>query len=210
MTQKKRALMRRSSFASTTAKLWRLFFRPKSTLIRKYPPGWTSQKAWVIQACLYHPLNSLHAKCSMRCLLPKRTMSPGYTNYTREHHQEADHGTFHRSPVFTVSAALLQASYCGAQSSIRKTLDQISKFHAHRGYIFPWHHIVYSHVVGNIAQWNGRNIYKTKEEADQKNVMFGLTLKVWKVCAASTSVCDTELKPQHKWVWRHLGIVIPQ
>ena len=134
--------MLRFSFASTTAKLWRLFLHPKSTLIREYPPRGTSQKPWVIQTCLHHPLNFLRAKCSLRCLLPKWSRCPGYSNYTREHHQEADHNTFHRRLVFIVSAALSQAKSWRAQSSIRKTPCQNSESHALRGYILPPHHLV--------------------------------------------------------------------
>ena len=122
------ALMPRISFAGTTAKLWRLFLHPKSTLIREYPPRGKSQKPWVIQTCLYHPLSILRAKCGLRCLLPKWSRCPGYSNHTREHDQEADHNTFHRLLVFIVSAALSQAKPWGAQSSIRKTLAKIRNF----------------------------------------------------------------------------------
>ena len=129
MTQfTRRALMPQISFASTTAKLWWLFLHPKSTLIREYPPRGTSQKPWVIQTCLHHLSTFLRAKCNLRCLLPKWSRCPGYSNYTREHHQEADHNTFHRLLVFIVSAALSQAKSWRAQSSIRKTLAKIQNF----------------------------------------------------------------------------------
>ncbi|VDB94570.1 Bgt-20976, partial [Blumeria graminis f. sp. tritici] len=52
---------------------------------------------------------------------------------TREHHQEADHNTFHRLLVFIVSAALSQAKSWRAQSPIRKTPCQNSEFQSLRG-----------------------------------------------------------------------------
>ena len=143
MTQFTRgALMPQILFASTTAKLCRLFLHPKSILIREHPPRGTSQKPWVIQTCLHHPLTFLRAKCGHRCLLPKWSRCPAYSNYTGEHHQEADKGTFHRWLVFIMSAALLQAKSRCAHSSIRKTPCQNSEFHALRSYILPLHHLV--------------------------------------------------------------------
>ena len=134
--------MPRISFVGTTAKLWRRFLHPKSILIREYPPREKSQKPWVIQTCLHHPLSILRAKCSLRCLLPKWSRCPGYSNHTREHHQEADHGAFHRWLVFIVSAALSQPKSWHAQSSICKTPCQTSKSLAGRDRIHPLHHLV--------------------------------------------------------------------
>ena len=143
MTQfKGKALMPRISFAGTTAKLWRLFLHPKSTLIREYPPRETSQNPWVIQTCLHHPFTFLRAKCGLRCLLPKWSRCPGYSKHTREHHQDADHSTFHRLRVVIVSAALSQAKSWRAHSSIRKTPGQNSKLHARRDCIHPLCHLV--------------------------------------------------------------------
>ena len=143
MTQyERRTLVPRISFAGTTAKLWRLFLHPKSTLIREYPPRGTSQKPWVIQTCLRHPLTFLRAKCGLRCLLPKWSRCPGYSNYTREHHQEADHGAFHRWLVFIVSAALSQLKSWHAQCSIWKTPCQNSNPCAYRDSVHPLYHLV--------------------------------------------------------------------
>ena len=116
------------SFASTTAKLWWLFLHSKSTLIREYPPRGTSQKPRVIQTCLHYPFTFLRAKCDLRCLLPKWSRCPGYSNYTREHHHAADRSTSHLWLVFIVSAALSQAKSWRTQSSTRKTLAKIQNF----------------------------------------------------------------------------------
>lgn len=129
MIQRKgRALMPQISFASTTAKLCRLFLHPKSTLIHEYSPRGTSHKPCVIQTCLRHPLGFLRAKCGLRCLLPKWSRCPGYSNYTRNHHQEADHDTSHHWLAFIVSPALSQAKSWRAQSSFRKTLAKVRNF----------------------------------------------------------------------------------
>ena len=122
--------MPRISFANTTAKLWRLFLHPKSTLIRVYSPRGNSQKPWLIQTCLHHPLSWLCEKCALGQLLPKWSRCPGYSNHTREHHQEADHGAFHRWLVFIVSAALSQPKSWRAQSSISK--NSLPKFRISR------------------------------------------------------------------------------
>ena len=78
--------MPRISFASTTAKLWRLFLHPKSTLIREYSPRGNSQKPWVIQTCLHHPYTFLREKYGLSQLLPKWSRCPGYSNYTGDNH----------------------------------------------------------------------------------------------------------------------------
>ena len=125
MIQRKgRAPMPQISSANTTAKLWWLFLHPNSTLIREYPSRGTSQKPWAIQTCLTYPSTFLRAKYGLRLLLPKCSRCPGYSNYTREHHQEVDHDTFHRLLVFIVSAALSQAKSWRTQSSIRKVLPK--------------------------------------------------------------------------------------
>ena len=121
--------MPRISFASITAKLWRLFLHPKSTLIREYSPRGNSQKPWVIQTCLHHPYTFLREKCGLGQLLPKWSRCPGYSNYTGDTHQEAGHVTFHRWLVFLVSAALSQSKSRRTQcSSIWKSTSQNSNF----------------------------------------------------------------------------------
>ena len=138
----RRAIMPRISFACTSAKLWWLFLQPKLALIRKYPPRETSQKPRVIQTCIRHPLTCLRAKYNLRCLLPKWSRWPGYSNYSREHHQVADHGTFQCWLVFIVSAALSQAKSWRAQSSICKTRRRVSEFHARQRSNHPLQHLV--------------------------------------------------------------------
>ena len=135
--------MPRISFANTTAKLWRLFLHPKSTLIREYSPRGNSQKPWVIQTCLHHPYTFLREKCGLGQHLPKWSRCPGYSNYTGDTHQEAGHVTFHRWLVFIVSAALSQSkTWCAQSSSIWITPCQNTKSHTRQDCIHPLPHLV--------------------------------------------------------------------
>ena len=112
---KRRLLIPRISFASTTVKLWRPYLYQKSTLNREYPPRRTSQKPWLIQTPLHYPPSFLRARCGLRRLIHKWSRCSGYLNYTEEHHQEANHSTFHRLLLFTVPAALSHSRHWGAQ-----------------------------------------------------------------------------------------------
>ena len=135
--------MPRISFASTTAKLCRLFLHPKSTLIREYSPRGNSQKPWVIQTCLHHPFTFLRKKCGLKQLLPKCSRCLGYSNYTGDTHQETGHVTFHRWLVFIVSAALSQSKTWRAQSSsIWITPCQNTKSQTRQDCIHPLPHLM--------------------------------------------------------------------
>ena len=118
-------------------------FITKSTLVREYTPTGTTQKSRDILTWLRHPITFLRAKFDLRCFLPKWSGCLGNSNFTRDNHQEADHGSFHRWLVFIVSATLSQPkSWRTQRSSTCKSPSKNSNPHTRRDCVLPLNHPV--------------------------------------------------------------------